>query len=204
MNRWRAFAACWLVALASCASDGGQRGTGITVAAGNVASVRPAIDTGVAGVDVSLEGTELHTTTDASGMFTLSGEFSGETALRFARALDGVVARLPVNAPAGGRIDARDVVVDATTGTAEASVVDVVFEGQVETLACAEARIVLTSAHHAEDDLDTYDVTLTGSTLHDADGRPLACADLRVGDRLDVDGAFASDGTIGAADLARR
>jgi len=38
MNRWRAFAACWLVALASCASDGGQRGTGITVAAGNAES----------------------------------------------------------------------------------------------------------------------------------------------------------------------
>ena len=190
MNRWRAFAACWLVALASCASDGGQRGTGITVAAGNVASLRPGTSAAVDGIDVSIEGTALRTTTDANGAFALSGEFAGDTALRFERAADG--------------IDARDVVVDATTGIAQASRVDVAFAGRVDTLACDQARIVLTSVHRAPDDLDTYAVTLAGSTLHDADGEALACTDLHPGDRLDVDGAFVSDDAIGDADLTRR
>jgi hypothetical protein len=204
MNRWRALAACWLVALASCASDGGQRGTGITVAAGNVTSVQPGASSGIAGIAVSLEGTTLHTTTDANGAFRLSGEFAGDTALRFERATDGGTARLPLNAPAGGRVDAHDVTVDTTTGIAQASTVDVAFAGRVETLACDEARIILISVHRDDDDLDDYTVVLTSSTLHDAEGRALACTDLHPGDRLDVDGTFLLDGTIGDADLTRK
>ena len=204
MNRWRAFTACWLVALVSCASDGGQRGTGITAAAGNVASVSADMAVGVDGIDVSVEGAELHTTTDASGAFELRGAFAGDTALRFARARDGLAARLAVSAPAGGRIDARDVVLDAATGTAEPRVVEVVFEGRVEGLACDDGRVTLASVHRAPDDLETYVVTLAGSTLHDADGTVLACTDLRIDDRLDVDGEFVTEGLIGEADLTRR
>ena len=200
---WRALAVCWLVVIASCASDGGQRGTGITAAAGNVARVEGgAAD--VADIEVTVEGTELRTTTDATGAFVLRGDFEGDTALRFVPANDGATARLTVNAPAGGRIDARDVVVDTTTGIARASAVGVAFEGQIEMLACAAERVTLTSVHRTPDDLDTYDVALAGSTLHAADGTPLRCVDLRVGDRLDVDGVFASDGTIADADLTRR
>jgi hypothetical protein len=58
--------------------------------------------------------------------------------------------------------------------------------------------------HRAADDLETYDVTLTGSRLVDADGNPLTCADLRIDDRLDVRGAFVEDGTIGDADVVRQ
>ena len=86
-DRWRAFAACWLLALASCASDGGQRGTGITIAAGNVASVQADMG-GVDGIEVAVEGTDVHGTTDATGVFELRGRFAGDTALRFARASD--------------------------------------------------------------------------------------------------------------------
>jgi len=204
MNRWRTYAACWLVALASCASDGGQRGTGITVAAGNVASVESSTSAEIGGIDVAVEGTDLHTTTAADGAFSLRGTFAGYTALHFARATDGLAARLSVDAPAGGRIDARDVAVDATTGVARASVVAVAFEGRVQTLDCAEARITLTSVHRAPDDLDTYDVALASSSLHDADGKALTCTDLHAGDHIDVDGAYASDGAIGDADLTRR
>jgi hypothetical protein len=203
-DRCRAFAACWLLALASCASDGGQRGTGITVAAGNVASVQADVATGVAGIDVSVEGTDLQTTTEASGAFELRGRFAGDTALRFTRTSDGVSARLAVNAPAGGRIDARDVVLNAGTGGAQARTIDVSFEGRVETLACDAARVTLVSVHRAPDDLDDYVVTLDGSSLHDANGVPLACADLRVDDRVDVAGTFLADDTIGDADLTRR
>lgn len=204
MDRWRAFAACWLLALASCASDGGQRGTGITVAAGNVTSVQADMAAGVGGIDVAVEGTDVHATTDASGAFELRGRFAGDTALRFARAADAVSARLAINAPAGGRIDARDVVLDAATGGAQARTIEVSFEGRVETLACAAGRVTLVSVHRAPDDLDGYVVMLDGSSLHDAAGMPLTCSDLRVDDRLDVDGAFAADDTIGDADLTRR
>jgi len=205
MNRWRAWAACWLVILASCASDGGQRGTGITVAEGNVVSVQasaPVADVG--GIDVSVEGTELRTTTDADGNFTLRGDFAGDTALRFERTPDVAGIRLAVSAPAGGRLGLRDVVLDASAGSATAGTVEVEFEGNVDTLACDDARITLTSVHHAADDLETYVVDLTSSTLHDRGGLPLTCTDLDVGDRLDVDGVFVSDGTIANADLTRR
>jgi hypothetical protein len=202
MNRWRAFAACWLLVLASCASDGGQRGTGITAVAGNVASVQGDTTGGVGGIEVSIEGTELRTTTDANGSFALTGAFGGDTALHFDRAV--VSARLAVSAPAGGRIDVRDVVLDAATGSAAPGAVDVAFEGRIEALACDVGRVTCSSVHGGDDDDDTYDVTLNGSTLHDADGNALACADLATGDRLDVDGAFVADGAIGNADVTRR
>lgn len=204
MDRWRALAVCWLFALASCASDGGQRGTGITVAAGNVAGVQADMAAGVGGIEVSLEGTDLHTTTDAQGEFSLRGRFAGDTALRFERPADALSARLAVNAPAGGRLDVRDVVLDPAAASAEPRVVEVAFEGRVETLACDDARVTLASVHRAPDDLDAYVVTLVDATLHDGDGRPLACPDLRVGDRLAVDGVFVADGTIAGADLTRR
>ena len=38
MSHVRALLACCLIGLVSCASDGGQRGTGITVAEGNIVS----------------------------------------------------------------------------------------------------------------------------------------------------------------------
>lgn len=204
MKRRRAVAACWLLILAGCASDGGQRGTGISVAAGNVASVRTGTPATVDHIDVSIEGTDLHTTTAADGSFVLQGTFAGDTALRFERAPDVPSARLPVSAPAGCRLDVQDVVIDAASGAAEASRVDVTFEGRIEVLACADGRVTLASVHREADDLETYDVTLTGSRLADADGTALACADLRVDDRLDVQGTFAVDGSIEDADLMRR
>jgi hypothetical protein len=203
MTRWRAMAACWLLFLASCASDGGQRGTGISVAAGNVATVGATTSSALAGIEVSIEGTELHTMTNARGEFVLRGKFAGDTALRFERARDAVSARLPVSAPAGGRLDIHDVVLDAS-GTAEAELVEVAFEGSVESLACAAARVTLASVQRAADDLETYDVALTGSRLVDAAGNPLTCADLQIDDRLDVRGVFIDDGTIGDADLVRK
>jgi hypothetical protein len=204
MNRWRALAACWLLTLASCASDGGQRGTGITIAEGNVSSVQANGPAGIGGIQVSVEGTELRTTTDADGGFALQGDFAGDTALRFERALDAVSARLPVSAPAGGRLGLHDVVLDVGNGSARADRIEVSFEGVVDALACDDARITLRSIHRAADDLETYVVVLTGSMLHDGEGHPLACTDLDVGDRLDVHGFFVSDGTIANADLTRR
>jgi hypothetical protein len=204
MNRWRAYAACWLVALASCASDGGQRGTGITAAEGNVAAVQSSTSTAVGGIDVAVEGTEAQTTTDASGAFSLQGTFAGYAVLRFTRAADGLDARLHVDAPAGGRIDARDVTLDAASGDARATAVGVVFTGRVDVLDCPDDTITLSSVERAADDLHTYDVALASSSLHDADGKALTCADLRVGDRLDVDGTYDTDGAIGDAALTRK
>src|SRR5262249_13916759 len=118
--------------------------------------------------------------------------------------LDGVSVRLPVSAPAGGRLGVRDLVLDATAGSAQPRVVDVAFEGRVDALACDAGRITCSSVHRTDDDDETYDVMVAGSTLHDADGTALVCTDLAVGDRLDVDGAFVADGAIGDADVTRR
>jgi hypothetical protein len=206
MNRWRALAACWLIVLASCGSDGGQRGTGITATAvaGNVVSVHGPSGAGVAGIAVSVEGTRLGTTTDATGGFALRGTFDGDTALVFERAIDGLFVRLPLSAPAGGRVAARDVELDVSTGSARPRVVEVAFEGRVEALACDDGRVTCSSVHGTDDDEETYDVVVVGSTLHDANGGALSCADLVVGDRLDVDGVFVANGAIGEADVTRR
>jgi hypothetical protein len=198
MMHLRALLACWLIGVASCASDGGQRGTGITVAEGNVVSAE------MAAIDVSVEGTDLHTTTDADGRFSLRGDFAGDTAIRFAVPRTGVSARLPVNAPAGGFLSLRDVTLDTATGTAHAAATEVAFEGSVVDLACVENRIGLVSVHRAADDTDTYVVTLDDSTLHDGHGQTISCTELRPGDDLDVRGFFAADGTIGQADVTRR
>jgi hypothetical protein len=197
MGHVRVLLACWLIGLASCASDGGQRGTGITLAEGNVVNAQ------MGDIEVSLEGTDLRTTTDAEGRFSLRGDFAGDTALHFETRSTGFSARLSVNAPAGGSLNLHDVTLDAAAGTARAAATEVVFEGSVVTLACDESRVGLVSVHRAADDTDTYVVTLDDSMLHDDHGRAIACTDLRLDDDLDVRGFFADDGTIGAADLTR-
>jgi hypothetical protein len=197
MTHVRALLACCLIGLVSCASDGGQRGTGITVAEGNIVSAQ------MADIEVSVEGTDLHTTADADGRFSLRGDFAGDTALHFEAPGIGVSARLPVNAPAGGSLNLHDVTLDAATDTARAATTEVAFEGSVVSLACDENRIGLVSVHHAADDTDTYVVTLDDSVLHNGQGRPIACADLQSGDDLDFHGFFADDGTIGKADVTR-
>jgi len=187
--------------LASCGADGGQRGSGITSALGNVVSADGAA---VAGVQVSVEDTNLRTTTGGDGRFTVRGHFEGYSTLRFERDDPRGPARLGIIAPAGGVLTLHNVQLDEGTGTAHAEIVEVVFDGVVVASDCGIGRITMASTHRAADDMVTYVVDLAGSSLHRRDGTPLACGDLHLDDRVAVHGRYATDGTIGDADLEVR
>ena len=215
MSRWRSIVATLLLVCAGCA-DGGQRGTGISSFEGNVvavdhgsaqASTRGAAqgvssDT-VSGIIVTIEGTDLQTETDAQGSFSLHGAFGGDTALRFARAGDGLDIRYSVNAPAGGTTTLRDVTLQASSGRAVPTAVYVAFEGRVVGLDCAMSRLVCASVAEPADADDTYVVDLTDSTAHDSAGHALGCDAFAAGDTMHIAGAYTRDGTIGQADITR-
>ena len=201
MNRMRILSLLLVVALAGCAFDGGQRGSGITSAEGNVASVQNDGGRGVAGIHVTVEGHDLETETDESGHFVVRGQFDGLTALRFERPEDGVTARLEINAPAGGTMTLHDVHIDAHSGTAMVAVLAVFFEGTIVRIDCGAARLTLASTQREPEDTDTYVVDLRSSTLRDRDHQSVECSALHPDDRLAVDGFFANDGTIGNADV---
>jgi hypothetical protein len=188
-------------ALAGCAFDGGQRGSGITSAEGNVASVQNDGERGVAGIHVTVEGHDLETATDENGHFSVRGQFDGLTVLHFERAEDGLTARLEINAPAGGTMTLHDVHIDAQSGAATVAVLAVFFEGTVVGVDCGAARLTLASTQRDPQDTDTYVVDLRSSTLRDRDHQPVDCSALHSDDRLAVDGFFANDGTIGNADV---
>jgi hypothetical protein len=205
MSRSRIVGVLLLLAWAGCAADGGQRGTGISNFEGNVIAIQggAAPTTALGGIVVTVEGTDLRTETDAEGQFTLRGAFAGETALRFERQPEGVTARVSVNAPAGGTTTLRDVTLQSTTGEASPAAIYVDFEGKIVGLDCVADRITCVSAARTADDDDKYVIVLTDSSLQDEKGRTLTCADFELGDRMRVDGAYATDGTIGQAKLTR-
>ncbi len=198
MNRKQTVGVLFVLALAACGTDGGQRGTGITTAFGNVARVEGTSSAGVAGIHVSIEGTAIATDTDAQGRFTMRGRFDGPTTVRFERVADALSASLALNVPAGGTLTLRNIGIDAHGGTRTESSA-VVFEGRVLGVDCAAGRVTLASTQASPMDTDTYVVVLQSSTLRDSHGTPRVCSDLRPDDRLAVDGFFADDGTIGNA-----
>jgi hypothetical protein len=160
-------------------------------------------DSGVSGVRVSIEDTSFTDVTDEVGSFRLRGDFSGDAVIRF-EPPGGGVARIAVNAPAGGTLTLEQVRVDTAAGTAEPARQTVVFEGTVLSADCAASRLELVSRDGGPADTDIYVVTLDGSTLRDADGTTLSCSALRVGDALDVRAVVQADGTFGDAELVRR
>jgi hypothetical protein len=223
MSRWRSIVATLLLVCAGCA-DGGQRGTGISSFEGNVVAVEHGSaevlsaaqgaaqgvammsSNAVSGILVTVEGTDLQTETDAQGGFSLHGTFGGDTALRFARAGDGVDVRYSVNAPAGGTTTLRDLTLQVSNGTAMPTAVYVAFEGRVVGLDCAMDRLVCASRALPADQIDeddTYVVDLTDSTVHDSAGHAVGCDAFAAGDTMHIDGAYLRDGTIGNADITR-
>jgi len=197
---WTRFLSIALLCGAMACSDGGQRGSGITFATGNVASIDG--DTiSLGGIHVTVAGTDLATDTADDGRFSVHGHFAGDTMLLFARGgATETLARLNVNVPAGGTLTAKNVQLSSMTGQAQAEALQVVFEGRVVALDCDAGRVTLVSTQHDPADDDTYVLALQTSTLHDRQHQPLTCADLVPDDRLAVDGVFAADGTIGNAD----
>lgn len=203
----------------SCAIDGGSSGTGITtVTEGNVASVvataasapgmvqsfaegaASAASSGLAGIEVSVDGTDLRDETDAAGTFRLSGDYESEVTIRFVRAQDHLEASLAVNVPAGGTLGLADVTLDAVTGTATPAAQSVSFDGTITGVDCGAGELQLVSAQRP-DDGDLYVVRLAGSSIVDGAGRPVACTDLVTGENASVSGSVETDGTFGDATI---
>lgn len=109
-------------------------GTGDSTLKGNVASLgtqAASARAGVAGVTVSIEGTDLQAVTDANGRFTLTGVPAGQIELRFVSgAIEGI---LVLDMPPGTTLELRDVRV-----TSESVVVGQVYEVEMETVTVEE------------------------------------------------------------------
>lgn len=216
--KWQGVALLALgLALGAC--DGGSSGTGIsTITEGNVAAVvtaatstsgmapsagsggAPAATASLAGIRVSVAGTDFADETDASGAFRVSGDYDSVVTLLFARAADDLSARLQVNVPAGGTLGLRDVTLDAARGTAIALEQSVFFDGTITAIDCTAGELELVSRQRP-DDGDVYVVVLAGSAIVDGTGRPIACAQLKDGDDATVSGAVNQDGTFGDATI---
>ena len=223
----RRIAGLFALAVALAACDGGARGSGITTAQGNVSSVDTALrdgapartsvaarlraalaletvahaQTDLAGIHVSVEGTTIADDTDERGTFALRGKFEGFVAIHFQRTSGGPVATITLNAPAGGTLTLNDVQLDERNGDATAREVDVQFEGLVADTDCASAVLRLVSRHRGPTDTDVYTVRLDTSSLHDRNGMPVSCADLRQGDPVTLHGTVNPDETFGHADV---
>ena len=212
--------ACW-----SCGSDGGSRGSGITTEAeGNVASVQIAAlgkppsrtplarlarwfriepaasaDTGLEGISVIVEGTNFTTATDANGFFAVRGAFESDVSILFQRAEDNLSARVAVNIPAGGTLTLNNVHIDNRSGQAAPASQGVDFEGLITESDCAGQTLTLVSSQRGPLDTDSYTVRLGSSSLEDRNGNPISCQDLRIGERVHVNGMVNADGTFGNA-----
>lgn len=225
MNRMTAAVLALCYVLGGCA-EGGLRGSGIsTVAKGNVGSVQTAAllspprssagswlvplreqlaveavaraATPVEGIRVAVEGTRVASETDADGRFSLRGKFEGKVTLVFERPEDGLMARLPINVPAGGTLTLTNIHIDATLGVAAAETQSAQFEGIITDVNCGESTIAMRSVYESPTDADSYLVRLDTSVLTDSRGNVLACADLRGGEQAIVHAEVNADGTFG-------
>jgi hypothetical protein len=173
-------AAGWVIGCSG--ADGGQSGTGIAAIRGNVVAA-PGTQLELADIRVSLVETDLVGRTDAVGRFELRGQASGPAELRFERDRDGLLATTSVVVPAGGVLELSEIVLDPESDEAQPTMRRVEFEGFIETLDCAGGEILVT----AKDDSGTvFTVEVASATIRDDDVL-LTCADLQVGDRVQID-----------------
>jgi hypothetical protein len=221
--KWQALAALLGLGLMLGACDGGSSGTGITtLTEGNVASVvssaasspaptsmasvaaradgaaGAAASDALAGIAVSIDGTDVRDETDASGAFHLSGDYASDVIVRFTRAAGQLDASLAINVPAGGTLGLNDVTLDAASGTATPASQSVLFAGTITGIDCAAAKLVLVSQQRPEDG-DSYTVDLASSSIVDQAGRTVPCSVLAPGDDATVSGAVNPDGSFGDA-----
>lgn len=216
-----------ILALGSCASEGGSRGSGIsTEVTGNVASVQTAAAPGrtevaaatrfgplralfhladaaraataLEGIHVTIDGSTAAGDTDAEGQFSLSGDFEGLVSLVFERASDGLVARMPLNVPAAGKLTLNNLHIDALREEATAETQSADFEGVITGVSCGGLTLTMRSVQQDPNDLDRYTVRIDTSSVQDAHGNALTCNDLHPGQQALVQRALVNaDGTFG-------
>jgi hypothetical protein len=180
--------------LAACGADGGQSGTGISAIRGNVVAVTGA-DADVSDIRVSLTSTDLTTLTDADGRFELRGDASGAAELTFERERDGLFAGTDVVIPAGGVLELQEIELDSDNGEVRPARQRVEFEGVVDALDCGGGAIRLIPKEDDDLEATVFTVEVASATIRDGDNL-LACGDLRVGDRVEVDGETTDGSTL--------
>jgi hypothetical protein len=160
--------------------------------------------TGVEGIRVTVEGTNARGETDANGNFSLQGNFESDIRLVFQLPDGGGNAQIAVNVPAGGQLTLNNVAIDTQQGDATAETQEVDFNGTITEVDCARLTLALVSTHHSPEDLDMYTVRLDTSSVRNAQGDTVACADIAVGEQATVQGVVNPDGSFGHAtvDLA--
>lgn len=199
--RWRPAALLPLILTLWACAEGGSRGSGISTAVlGNVESVQTA-GTGVEGIRVTVEGTSARSVTNTSGTFSVGGSFEGQIHLVFQVPDGGGEAQIALNVPAGGRLTLNNVVIDTEQGEAVAETQDVDFDGTITGVDCTRLTLALVSTHHSPDDVDAYTVRLDTSSVRNAQGDIVACADIGVGEQATVQGVVNPDGTFGHATI---
>ena len=187
-----------LAVLCACV-EGGIRGSGIsTSVVGNVASVDPGGPGDLAGIRVTVAGSNRATTTDAAGGFSLVGPFDGLLSVRFAPP-GGGTAELPINVPAAGTLTLNNVAIDTARGTAVPESQDVDFDGLVVSTDCAAGTMIMGSAVHTAGDADHYVVDLKTSVLEDSQGHQVPCDAVQSGAAATLSGHVDPAGTFGEA-----
>ncbi len=190
-----------MLALSACA-EGGSRGSGIsTVLVGNVAGVQGAAPTSgsLASIRVKIEGTGIHRVTDASGAFTVRGDFEGMVSVLFVVPGAGNAARLISNVPANGQLTLTDVTVDTESGQAQASRQGIAFQATLVSIDCSAQVASVVSRTDQQVDQDQYLLRLDTSSVTDAQGHPVPCRALSAGDAASVQGRVNPDLSFGDA-----
>ena len=183
----------WLAValLAGCGSEGGVVGSGISTAtiSGNVVAVQQ----GAALVDAAAvprlavrleEFADIGTTTGDDGVFELDGDFSGPLTLRFETVTGRLLARLPLDVPAGSTVELADL--EIAPGSARAREIrQRNFVGRIAQVNCALPGFVLD-----DDETRGFRVHLgpEAQILLRPGDRPGSCADLRPGAFARVEG----------------
>lgn len=156
--------------------DGGRSGTGILASVrGNVVSTAMP-SAGVAGIRVTIEGTELQSVTDQSGLFLLEGEIEGEQTLVFEDDDSPASASTTVFVPTGGLVDLTDVDVDFENAEVMEGDSIVEFEGTIEGIDCAAGTILVSTRFNR--DLVTFEVALEDTVIEDMQGATVDCSTL--------------------------
>ena len=75
------------------------------------------------------------------------------------------------------------------------------FNGLVASADCPGETLRLVSSERSATDTDVYVVRLDSSSLHDANGMPVSCDQLTVGEAVALAGSVNADGTFGNCDI---
>lgn len=146
-----------------------------------------------ANIRVTVVGTSLSVTTDASGRFTIEGVPAGSVELRFQGS--GMDATLRIDGLADGQVVTITVEVRGSQATlvgAPTRQQRMEVTGEIQSLSPPQFRV------------SGLTFVTDASTRFKGSGRVLALGDLRVGDRVEVEALQRTDGSLLALEIERK